>query len=111
MAKFVVCPTCGGRGAHARHLGVITSTDWEELGEEFRDAYVSGRLDKSCETCEGANVVDGCEEDGCNETPEVVTHPYNADKVVKHCYAHLTDDEKQMFEDASISWGEYKFGC
>ena len=111
MTRFVVCPTCSGRGQTALHLGAITSAEFDELGEEFREAYVRGDLDKSCQTCKGNRVVTGCETDGCAEAPEVVTHPYYADKVVKHCYEHLTDDEKQDFEDASISWGEYRFGC
>jgi DnaJ-class molecular chaperone len=55
--KFKVCPTCEGRGKHCQHLGAFTQDEMDEHGPDFREDYMAGVYDKTCETCDGQRVV------------------------------------------------------
>lgn len=59
--KFVVCPTCDGRGTHVNpsiDAHGITAEEWDrDWDDEEREAYLSGRYDVPCYECKGANVV------------------------------------------------------
>lgn len=59
-AKFEVCPRCEGRGSHTNPSidgNGITSSEWDEWGEEEKETYMSGGYDVSCERCDGQRVV------------------------------------------------------
>lgn len=57
-AKWTICGTCHGNGAHSLHLGAITSEDrrlnWDE--DSFND-YMSGAYDRKCDDCDGTGKV------------------------------------------------------
>lgn len=58
---MVVCPACRGKGTHvnpAIDSHGITSDEMYEMGDDFRDDYLSGRYDVRCEYCGGNNVVE-----------------------------------------------------
>lgn len=60
MDKFEVCPICRGRGNYVNpsiDSDGLTSADFEEAGDEFREDYLSGVYDVQCECCEGQRVV------------------------------------------------------
>lgn len=61
--KFEVCPQCEGRGHHSQHLGAFTGEDIDRLGDEFFEGYRRGDYDKTCETCNGKNVVEVIDRD------------------------------------------------
>lgn len=61
--KFTVCPRCEGRGSHVNPAidgQGITAEEMDDLGEDFRDDYVSGVYDVACEECHGLRVVPAC---------------------------------------------------
>jgi hypothetical protein len=66
--KKAVCPDCKGTGSHVNRAidgNGITSSEMAELGDDFREDYLAGVYDVTCETCEGANVVDELDEERC----------------------------------------------
>lgn len=66
-----VCDRCHGEGAHVNPAidgHGITSDEMEELGDDFREDYLSGRYDVRCEECDGLRVVDVLDRERC--TPE-----------------------------------------
>lgn len=55
-----VCPQCHGKGTSCAHLGAFTQSDREEMGDEwfeFSDDMRRGMYDRTCDTCDGRNVV------------------------------------------------------
>jgi hypothetical protein len=59
-AKMEVCPRCNGEGTHVAP-GIddngITASEMDELGDDFREDYMSGHYDVTCTVCHGKNVV------------------------------------------------------
>lgn len=55
--RWEVCFSCKGEGRSSRYLGAFTSDDMYELGDEFREDYVSGVYDRMCDECEGRSTV------------------------------------------------------
>ena len=51
------CPQCDGTGASSLYLGAFTSEQMSE-DPDFADDYWRGGYDRTCETCEGRNVVE-----------------------------------------------------
>jgi hypothetical protein len=102
--RYAVCPRCEGRGSHVNPAvdgNGITAEEMDELGEDFREDYLSGVYDVRCEECGGNRVVPACrcgkpvaegryfpydDEDGG------VYRPYSA------CYDHLRNDEREWLE-------------
>ncbi len=64
----MVCPRCNGEGSHSKHLGTFTAEEMYEQGEEFREDYIAGKLDKMCEICKGLRVVDTVDENASDPT-------------------------------------------
>lgn len=59
-AKFAVCPTCDGKGTRVNPAvdgNGLTSEDFDELGEDFRENYFGGLYDIKCSECNGIRVV------------------------------------------------------
>lgn len=57
----IVCPQCDGRGTSTAYLGAYTQSDRDEMGDEwyeFADDIRRGMYDRTCETCNGRNVID-----------------------------------------------------
>lgn len=58
--RYEVCPRCRGRGSHVNPAidgnGISTSDEcWQD--DDFREGYLSGLYDVSCERCDGLRVV------------------------------------------------------
>ena len=67
--KFVICPTCNGRGTHTNpniDCGGITASEWAEWGPEEQDRYMSGGYDVTCSHCNGEKVIQEFEYDTKN---------------------------------------------
>lgn len=65
-AKYEVCDVCEGKGSYVnRNIdgNGITSSEWEEAGEEFQEDYMSGKYDVQCEECKGLRVILFVDED------------------------------------------------
>lgn len=75
--EIVICSTCSGRGHHSLHLGVYSGERLAEAraDEDFWDDYVSGRLDQTCDTCDGQ---------GRLQTPEDSIAPELAALIKEH---------------------------
>lgn len=63
-ARREVCGSCEGTGTTTRHIecdgGGFTSSEWAEMCDgdpDFAEDYLSGRYDRPCDECNGANVV------------------------------------------------------
>jgi predicted methyltransferase len=71
--KREVCHRCDGGGRHVNPAidgNGITGDEMAELGEDFREDYLTGVYDVTCEECGGRNVVDVVDEDRCD--PEML---------------------------------------
>jgi hypothetical protein len=58
-AIYAVCGPCGGRGSYinpAIDSNGITGEEMDELGEEFREGYMRGTYDVTCDACDGKRV-------------------------------------------------------
>lgn len=51
---WVICSTCDGHGKHSRNLGAFTQEDWEQESYEFKEDYLAGAYDSTCEECGGS---------------------------------------------------------
>lgn len=63
-----VCQSCRGTGSHVNRAidgNGLTSEDFDE-DPDFRESYMRGDYDVTCEECGGTNVVDELDEDRCN---------------------------------------------
>jgi len=59
--KFVVCPTCEGKGTHVNpsiDAHGIGAEEWSEWDEDDRERYLNGGYDVSCAQCGGNRVVE-----------------------------------------------------
>lgn len=108
--RFIVCPTCEGRGTHVnRNVDGhgITSDEMDELGPDFFDDYMSGVYDVRCEECHGQRVVVGCPHPGCNSP--------TADLEDTGCYEHVDDDTRELLDDIAsmnaMQAAEIRAGC
>lgn len=69
--KYEVCPSCEGHGKYVNPAidgNGITGDEWEEMGEESQEMYLSGGYDVTCEECGGNRVVEVLDES--RATPE-----------------------------------------
>lgn len=69
-ARWVVCPACDGGGTdRGRSVecdgGGFTASEWAEQDDEFREDYMTGRYDRTCETCKGRTTVQEIDEEAC----------------------------------------------
>jgi hypothetical protein len=94
-AKMAVCSRCNGEGTHTNPSidgNGITASEMEELGDDFREDYMSGVYDVTCTTCKGRNVV---------AVPDLA----RASFTIKRAYVlHLRELRESAREDASEAW-------
>lgn len=64
--KFEVCPHCEGRGSSSEYLGSWSAEEWSREDDEFKEDYLEGRYDRSCETCNGLRVIPVVNEEQCD---------------------------------------------
>lgn len=67
--KFEVCGQCEGKGTSSAYLGAFSGRRLQEAreDEEFWDDYISGKLDRACETCGGKRVVPVLDRKKCSK--------------------------------------------
>ena len=67
--KWVVCPTCNGKGSHVNSSIDCCGISGEQFAEDpdFRENYFSGTYDQPCNECEGKRVVPECADDEAME--------------------------------------------
>jgi predicted methyltransferase len=73
-AKNEVCYTCNGTGKTVNPSidgNGITASEMDELGEDFREDYMSGVYDVQCRTCKGKNVIAQIDRPACNRNPKL----------------------------------------
>ena len=51
-----ICSYCEGHGTSSEHLGSFTSSEWDELDDDWKEDYLAGRFDISCAHCSGGRV-------------------------------------------------------
>ena len=95
-----VCPCCDGKGKtwhgwHSDDACSFTSSEWDELGQDGQDGYMSGRYDQTCPECEGQNVID-------------VIDPNGTDPAVFNQWCEWVDD---AYESDAIERQERAMGC
>lgn len=96
-ATMIVCYTCQGTGKTVNPSidgNGITASEMEELGEDFREDYLSGVYDVTCRTCHGKNVIAVLDREACNRNPKLRLLLKLKDK----------EDESSARDDASEAW-------
>lgn len=71
-ATNIICYTCNGTGKTVNPSidgNGITASEMDELGEDFREDYMSGVYDVRCRTCKGKNVVAQIDRAACKRNP------------------------------------------
>jgi hypothetical protein len=56
-ANWYICNRCEGDGTHSNPAidgNGITQSEMEELGDDFREDYMSGKYDIECKSCHGS---------------------------------------------------------
>jgi hypothetical protein len=135
--RFIVCPTCEGRGTHVNPAvdgNGLTAEDMAELGDDFREDYLGGVYDVRCEECKGDRVVPACR---CGQpvAPGTLIRAATDDEIDTYhrrayeaggewpelearysaCYEHLTDDEREWFDSerdsAAMTAAELRAGA
>lgn len=56
-SRWVVCPSCQGRGSSSAYLGAFSASEFSEMGDEWQEHYLSGAMDRPCDECRGRTTV------------------------------------------------------
>lgn len=117
MTRWAICPTCEGNGTHVNPAidgHGITAEEMYELGDDFREDYMRGVYDVSCEECKGMRVVPACswaDDEGSCDAPVLFLDGTRFD----HCSLHLDDDEEEsaqgIYEDLAMYRMERMMGA
>lgn len=70
-ARNIVCYTCQGTGSTVNpdiDGNGITASEMDELGDDFREDYLSGVYDVTCRTCKGLRVIAEIDRAACNRS-------------------------------------------
>lgn len=53
--KWIICDCCEGNGqvGHPAFSNGITSSEWQDMGEDDQASYMRGDYDVQCEACKG----------------------------------------------------------
>ena len=95
-AVVEVCSRCGGKGHHSNPSidgNGITGEEMAEMGDDFREDYLSGMYDVQCEECHGRNVTLEIDEKRANRADLAL---YYADAAADHAYAAECAAERRM---------------
>jgi hypothetical protein len=111
MPKFIVCPSCGGRGTSSAYLGAFTSDDIDQMDGEFMEDYFAGNFDRKCDHCQGQRVVQTCKTSGC-ENERATIHSFWAREphVYDHCFEHDAD-ARESAECEALGAAERAYGA
>lgn len=61
LSKKEVCHQCKGEGSHVNPNidgNGLTVQDFDELGSDFKENYMNGSYDITCDLCKGKRVID-----------------------------------------------------
>ena len=95
-ATVQVCSRCGGKGTHCNPSidgNGITGEEMAEMGDDFREDYLSGMYDVQCEQCNGRNVTLEIDEKRANKADLAI---YWADADADRAYAAEVAAERRM---------------
>lgn len=53
-----ICGHCRGSGKSSAYLGSFTSDEWAHEDEDFKEDYVRGAYDRSCDDCDGSGKIE-----------------------------------------------------
>jgi hypothetical protein len=88
----------------------IGAEEMDELGDDFREDYLSGVYDVRCAECGGERVVPACRE--CDE-PAIAKERGTGDRrervSTEHyetCFEHLSAEERQDLNDLAAMFAE-----
>lgn len=90
-----ICDYCNGDGGHSRRFGAYSADEWDELDEEFQQAYLSGRFDERCNPCDGTGKVRVIDED----------------QLTEQAREWLRLERESAWETASMHYHEMRAGC
>jgi hypothetical protein len=96
-ATNIVCYTCNGTGKTVNpdiDGNGITQSEMDELGEDFREDYMSGVYDVQCRTCKGERVIPEIDEEACERNP----------KLRELLKLKNKEDQEAASDDASERW-------
>lgn len=96
-AKNIVCYTCDGSGKTVNPSidgNGITASEMDELGDDFREDYMSGVYDVTCRTCKGERVIPQLDRAGIMHNP----------KLRPLLKAYDKERDEQARDDASEHW-------
>lgn len=51
--RFEICSVCDGHGKSSAYLGAYTADEMAEQGPDFREEYMAGAYDRTCDECRG----------------------------------------------------------
>jgi hypothetical protein len=95
-SKFEVCGKCAGSGSHVNEAidgNGITSSEMDELGDDFREDYMAGVYDVQCTECKGLRVVPVVDADRC---PAELLAKYHAHQEEEFRYQAECAAERRM---------------
>jgi len=110
VSKFILCPSCEGRGGSSAYLGAFTSDDIDQMDDEFMDDYFAGNFDRKCDECQGQRVVSVCKHEGCPYPVAFVMSYFSGRQTFDHCFDHSAE-AREADDDERLSAGERAFGC
>src|SRR6185295_13025047 len=86
---FEVCDVCEGKGTHVSPLIDCDGLTAEDFAEDpdFREEYLEGKYDVTCNTCVGERVLPQVNEDKLNPEQKAFW-----DKYQKHCEARAESE-------------------
>lgn len=96
-AKFVVCDCCKGRGTHVNPSVDGNGISAEEFAEDpdFKESYLAGHYDVTCQKCGGLRVVAVLDEERCSA------------QILKAYYKQQEEEARYQAECASERRWEY----
>lgn len=80
---WVICESCRGNGSHSKHLGVISSENWNEWSDEDQNFYMSGGYDKTCDLCDGSGKI---------KELDVESLPEDVQEFIEQYYKDVNED-------------------
>ena len=93
--QTIVCPQCRGKGVSSLYLGAYTASEMDEAGDEFREDYMNGAYDRTCESCEGRNVVQIIDVDGLSDDDR-----RSYERYMQECYADAAIERQERMMGA-----------
>lgn len=76
-----ICWQCEGDGKSSAYLGAFTASEWYEQDEDFREDYMIGQYDRTCDECGGRGSIAIVDEKEC---PPDLLKEHELDEKIKY---------------------------